>query len=166
MSCGECKDFKEVSFDKLIRQEKHLLREAHKVLDNSYCPDSKFQVAAGVLTSDGRIFVGVNVENAAYGEGICAEKSALVYANAKGAGNDCVTIAIVTRWADGSPTTETASSCGGCIQVIGEFADRSGVEDDFRIILATTKFRKVEVGMLRHLASRRFSRKDLAKVPA
>ena len=87
-----------------------LLAEADAAAANAYAPYSKFHVGAAVRTSDGRVFTGVNVENAAYPLGICAERS--VISAAAGAGyrpGDLEAIAI------------TASPCGGCRQWIAEF---------------------------------------------
>jgi len=55
-----------------------------ELLNNSHSPYSKFRVSAILLTNDGKQFVGVNVENAAYGSSICAERSAIVSAVSKG----------------------------------------------------------------------------------
>lgn len=55
-----------------------------KLLDNSYAPYSNFRVSAIVVMNDGKEFVGVNVENAAYGSGICAERSAILSAISNG----------------------------------------------------------------------------------
>ena len=76
----------------------------------AYAPYSRFHVGAAVLARDGRVFEGVNVENAAYPLGVCAEKSAI--AGAVGAGcapGDLQAIAV------------TASPCGGCRQWLHEF---------------------------------------------
>ena len=77
---------------------------------SAYAPYSRFLVGAAVLARDGRVFEGVNVENAAYPLGVCAEKSAIVAAVGAGCGpGDLEAIAI------------TASPCGGCRQWLHEF---------------------------------------------
>jgi cytidine deaminase len=88
---------------------------------NAYAPYSKYSVGAIVVTADGQIFAGANVENAAYPAGICAERVALFNAVASGARAFTV-LAVVT--ADGQ------SPCGACRQAIAEFGD------DIRIIAA------------------------------
>ena len=61
-----------------------MVEKLQKLLENSYCPYSKFKVAAVVVTKDGKEFAGVNVENASFGATICAERSAIVNAVSNG----------------------------------------------------------------------------------
>jgi cytidine deaminase len=87
-----------------------LLAEADAAAGHAYAPYSKFHVGAAVRARDGRIVTGVNVENAAYPLGICAEKAAISAAVNAGYGpGDLEAIAI------------TASPCGGCRQWLAEF---------------------------------------------
>ena len=87
-----------------------LIERADTAAERSYSPYSRYKVGAAVLTRDGRVFDGTNVENAAYPLGVCAEKSAIVNAVAAGYGpGDLQAIAI------------TASPCGGCRQWLHEF---------------------------------------------
>jgi cytidine deaminase len=87
-----------------------LYERAVAVAERAYAPYSNYFVGAAVRTRDGRVFEGVNVENAAYPLGVCAEKSAIVRAVAEGyKPGDLETIAI------------TASPCGGCRQWLWEF---------------------------------------------
>ena len=89
---------------------KELVARAEEVAARAYAPYSDYHVGAVVRTHDGREFEGVNVENAAYPLGICAEKSAIVSAVAAGYGpGDLEAIGI------------TASPCGGCRQWLVEF---------------------------------------------
>lgn len=91
-----------------------LIRAAADAARHAYCPYSSFPVGAALLTRDGRVFTGVNVENASYGLTVCAERSAISAAVAAGA-LDFDTIAIA---ADGpNPVTP----CGACRQVLAEF---------------------------------------------
>ncbi len=90
--------------------DQELLKRAQGVAGRAYAPYSRFLVGAAVRASDGRVFEGVNVENAAYPLGICAEKSALSRAVAEGYGpGELEAIAV------------TASPCGGCRQWLVEF---------------------------------------------
>ena len=100
-----------------------LIAHAEKACKNAYAPYSKFKVGAALLTSDGRVFTGCNVENASYGAAICAERTAAVKAVSEGAVKFSA-IAIVN--AGGGLTFP----CGICRQFLYEFA-----ADDFRVIL-------------------------------
>ena len=89
--------------------DQELYATAVDIASRAYAPYSSFLVGAAVRTRDGRTFLGVNVENAAYPLGICAEKSALSAAVTAGCiPGDFGTIAI------------TASPCGGCRQWLHE----------------------------------------------
>ena len=87
-----------------------LVEKAEQVARNAYAPYSNYLVGAAVRTRDGKIFEGVNVENAAYPLGVCAEKSALVKAVSEG-----------YRPGDIAAIGVTASPCGGCRQWLYEF---------------------------------------------
>ena len=87
-----------------------LLAAADEVAERAYAPYSHLSVGAAVRTRDGRVITGVNVENAAYPLGICAEKAAIATAVGEGyAPGDLEAIAV------------TASPCGGCRQWLAEF---------------------------------------------
>jgi cytidine deaminase len=95
--------------------EAALLDAAGRAQAGAYAPYSGFRVGAAVLTADGRVFTGANVENAAYPVTICAERVAVPSAVAAGA-RDLVALAVV---GDGpGPCTP----CGTCRQVLFEFA--------------------------------------------
>jgi cytidine deaminase len=87
-----------------------LYERAAAVAGRAYAPYSKFYVGAIVRARDGRIFEGVNVENASYPLGICAERAAI----ARAVGEGC-------RPGDLEEIAVTASPCGGCRQWIYEF---------------------------------------------
>lgn len=91
-----------------------LKQQAMAVSQNAYSPYSGFRVGAAVLTEDGEIFSGCNVENAAFGLTICAERNAIFQAVARGARR---LRAVVIYTATQSPT----APCGSCRQVIHEF---------------------------------------------
>ena len=90
--------------------DRELLDRADAVAKRAYAPYSKFFVGAAVRARDGRVFEGVNVENAAYPLGICAEKAALAKAVSEG-----------VRPGDVEALAVTASPCGGCRQWFHEF---------------------------------------------
>ena len=86
-----------------------LLATADAVAERAYAPYSQYHVGCAVLTRDGRVIEGVNVENAAYPLGVCAERTALSRAIVEGyRPGDFVVAAI------------TASPCGGCRQWLVE----------------------------------------------
>ena len=87
-----------------------LLAHADEVSKKAYAPYSKYLVGAAVLTRDGRVFAGANVENAAYPLGICAERSAIATAASEG-----------LRPGDMEAIAITASPCGGCRQWLHEW---------------------------------------------
>ena len=65
-------------------KQKELINLAYDMRKNSYCTYSRFAVGAALLAEDGRIYTGCNMENASFGAGICAERSAFAKANADG----------------------------------------------------------------------------------
>lgn len=92
------------------------LREAAlAAMENAYAPYSNFRVGAALLTSDGQLITGCNMENSAYGLAICAETLAVAYAVSQGL-TEFHEIAIATE--DSEPTPP----CGACRQVLNEFA--------------------------------------------
>ena len=108
--------------DEIVHQ---LVGTANEVRHWAYVPYSKYPVGAALLTASGKIYDGVNVENAAYAHTVCAERVAVVKAVSEGE-HSFQAIAVVTR--NGS------SPCGACRQVLAEFgqdtlviiADESG----------------------------------------
>jgi cytidine deaminase len=90
--------------------DRDLYEQAKAAAARAYAPYSKFPVGAAVLLRDGRVVTGVNVENASYPLGMCAERCALARAVAEGA-----------RPGDVGAIAVTASPCGGCRQWILEF---------------------------------------------
>jgi cytidine deaminase len=97
--------------------QERLLRAARDVARNAHAPYSNFLIGAAVLTDDGTIYRGCNVENASYGLTICAERAA-IFAAVAGEGAENIQIqAIAVQTTSGAP----ASPCGACRQVIFEF---------------------------------------------
>ncbi len=92
-----------------------LIAAAREAASRAYCPYSRFPVGAALLTDDGSIFSGCNVENASSGLTICAERSAVVQAVA--AGRRHFVRAVVY-----TPTPTPTAPCGACRQVLNEFS--------------------------------------------
>ncbi len=95
-------------------QYRELVNQACAVRMNSHSPYSKFRVGAAVLATDGRVFLGTNVENASFGLSNCAERTAIFTAVTAGA-REFEAIAVC---ADG---LEPTAPCGACRQVLVEF---------------------------------------------
>jgi cytidine deaminase len=89
---------------------RELVERADAVAERAYAPYSSYLVGAALRARDGQVFEGVNVENAAYPLGVCAERSAIVRAVAEG-----------YRPGDFEAIGVTASPCGGCRQWLHEF---------------------------------------------
>lgn len=99
-----------------MNKKKILIEKARSVLRNSYSPYSNLKVAAALLTNDGTIFTGVNVENSSIGLSICAERSAMVSAVSAGY-RSFIAIAITSNRKD------PISPCGACRQFMAEFGN-------------------------------------------
>ncbi len=94
--------------------DQELLRRANEVRANAYCPYSKFPVGAALLCEDGTVYTGVNVESAAYGPSICAERTAIFKAISEGK-RDFVKMAVTCE-------SDHCRPCGVCRQVLHEHA--------------------------------------------
>lgn len=105
----------------LLKNE-DLIKMAIESLKKAYAPYSGFKVGAVVVTSNGKIFTGCNIENSSYGLTICAERVAIFSAIA--AGERQIEKLVVV-----ADTPEPVSPCGACRQVMSEFGD-------FEVILA------------------------------
>ncbi|WP_413358502.1 cytidine deaminase [Bacillus subtilis] len=97
------------------RQE--LITEALKARDMAYAPYSKFQVGAALLTKDGKVYRGCNIENAAYSMCNCAERTALFKAVSEG-DTEFQMLAVA------ADTPGPVSPCGACRQVISELCKK------------------------------------------
>src|SRR5260221_5656245 len=91
-----------------------LKRRARDAARHAYAPYSNFPVGAAVLADDGNVHVGANVENASYGLAMCAERTAIFQAVARGA-RRIRAVAVYTS------TQTVTTPCGACRQVIAEF---------------------------------------------
>lgn len=98
-----------------------LLERAENAYANAYAPYSNFRVGAAVLTKDGHVFTGCNVENISFGLTSCAERNAIFSAISQRGKIEIEAIAVVTEKDVG------ASPCGACRQVIAEFGPKAHV---------------------------------------
>ena len=99
----------------ITMNDRELLGLASEASKNAYAPYSNFYVGAALECEDGAVFTGCNVENAAYGDCICAERTAIVKAVSEGH-RDFVRIAIAGK------SEDFCVPCGTCRQVMKEFA--------------------------------------------
>lgn len=112
---------------------RELIKAAIEARRKSYSPYSHYQVGAALLTADGQIVTGCNIENAAYGPSNCAERTAFFKAVSEGI-REFTAIAIVGS-PEGEELTQYAYPCGVCRQVMREFCE----PERFRIIVAKSE---------------------------
>ena len=129
---------------------RNLAKIAIDARENAYVPYSKFKVGAAVLTEDGSIYTGCNIENASYGATNCAERTAIFKAVSEGH-KKIKAIAIV-----GDMSTNTYP-CGICRQVIVEFATK-----DIDIILVKNEEEYV-IKTMEEILPGAFTKEDLMK---
>ena len=122
--------FKKLSLKKektFMYDAKELVRKAVEAKSKAYPKYSNFYVGAAILTENGGIFQGANIENSSYGLTICAERTAIFQAVIEGERNfQAIAIA--------GDTNEFLPPCGACRQVLAEFCDK-----DLDVILTNTK---------------------------
>lgn len=113
-----------MSDSNLSESKRHqLLQAAREAIERAYAPYSQFRVGAAVLTEQGNIFSGCNVENASYGLTICAERVAVCSAvAAEGKEMKVRAIAVLALWGEQHAPT---SPCGACRQFISEFGENA-----------------------------------------
>ncbi len=132
---------------------KILIEKALTAREASYSPYSGFAVGAALLTKDGRIFTGANIESASYTPTICAERVAFFTAVHQGA-KDFSAIAVVGGKAS-EPLASYCAPCGVCRQVMAEFCT-----GDFEIVLYDGETPKAYT--LNDLLPERFGKADLS----
>ena len=112
----------------MILSDKELITLADKARERSYCPYSGYSVGAALLTKDGKVYTGANIENASFTPTVCAERVALFTALHAGE-RDFVATAVV-----GGPVGKSAEKlftpCGVCRQVLSEFC-----KPDMRVLI-------------------------------
>lgn len=128
---------------------RRLVAAARRARARAYAPYSRFQVGAALLTDDGTVFVGANVENSSFGLTICAERAAVVSAVANGYRRFRALALVAGRG-------EPASPCGACRQVLHEFAPDLPI----RLVSADGRTRDVRLGELLPLG---FGHRDLKR---
>lgn len=125
-----------LSWNELTKEEQSLVEQSKEAALGSYSPYSKFAVGAALLLANGMVVKGSNQENVSYPCGLCAERTALFYANATYPDQPVVMLAIAAQNSEGflaSPITP----CGACRQALLETENRFGVK--MRVILYGTE---------------------------
>ena len=119
----------------MMEKYSKLIQAAIDARKNAYVPYSNFKVGAAVLTGDGKIFTGCNIENASYGLSMCAERVAIFKAVSEGY-RDFAAIAVV------ADTDDPVKPCGACRQVMAEFGDMevvmSNLKGDVKVMKLST----------------------------
>lgn len=103
----------------LNQEQKNVVEAAKSATLGSYSPYSHFEVGAAVLLDNGEIIQGSNQENAAYPSGLCAERTAIFYAQSRYPKSKIRKIAIISK-TNGKFNSQVCSPCGACRQVICE----------------------------------------------
>ncbi|MFP5109752.1 cytidine deaminase [Neobacillus sp. C211] len=131
-------------------EKNDLIVEANKAREFAYAPYSKFKVGAALLSKDGQVYHGCNIENAAYSMTNCAERTALFKAYSEGVTqfNSLVVVA---------DTEGPVSPCGACRQVISELCDA-----EMEVVLTNLKGDILKL-KVKDLLPGAFSPKDLNK---
>lgn len=150
--CPDGRDEAEETMDRKLTEE--MIDLAIEQLAYSYTPYSHFKVGAALLTKDGKLYTGCNIENAAYTPTNCAERTAFFKAVSEGE-REFQAICIVGG-KDGV-LTEYAAPCGVCRQVMMEFCN----PETFQIILATGR-EQYEIFTLKELLPLGFGPANLA----
>lgn len=109
-----------------------LVRRALEMVRAAYAPYSRFQVGAAVRGASGRVYAGANVENAAFGAGVCAERNALFQAVAAG---ERRILAVAVCGGPEGRVADFCPPCGICRQALREFCDPAACE----VVLATSE---------------------------
>jgi len=127
---------------------KQLIQEAEKAKEKAYVPYSQFPVGAALLSKDGKVYRGCNIENAAYSVTICAERTAIFKALSEG-------VRAFSALAVTAETDRPVSPCGACRQVLAEHCP-----PDMKVILSGRSGKSRECTVL-DLLPYAFSREDL-----
>ena len=109
--------------------DRELLLQAISAREFAYAPYSGFRVGAALLGKSGKVYLGCNVENAAYSVTNCAERTAIFKAVSEG---ERAFTAIAIVGGKGETVSETCAPCGVCRQALSEFCD-----GDLRVVLGT-----------------------------
>lgn len=136
--------------NQLSKEYIDLMKEAMKYREQAYVPYSNFKVGAAILTEEGKLYGGCNIENASYGATNCAERTAIFKAVSEGV-KKISAIAII------GDVNQITYPCGICRQVILEFGDEN-VD-----IIVFTNLENYEIIKLKDIIPYAFTKLDLTK---
>jgi cytidine deaminase len=147
------------TFSALTPAQQSLVRAAAVAMETAYNPYSKFYVGCALLTRTGEIISASNVENAAYGSTICAERMALGKANSMGR-RDVIALAVMGRGEGYLPNEDAITGpCGSCRQMIYEASQLAGI--DIECVLAVPQLTKAVVTAISELLPLPFGPREL-----
>lgn len=136
----------------MVNVSDDLLKEtANKMLKRAYVPYSNFPVGVALLTDEGKVYTGCNIENASYGLSNCAERTAIFKAVSEGERN--FNKIVIT-----ANTAEPVSPCGACRQVLSEFC-----APDMPVVLINNKGDQITT-TVSELLPGAFKEKDMNKI--
>ncbi len=151
-------NFALINFESLDEESKNLVRNAENSLQLAYAPYSKFRVGAAILLDNGVIVVGANQENAAYPDGMCAERVALFAMTSLHPGQRIKKLAVVAKREDSAALTPV-TSCGSCRQAMFEFELRQRLP--FEVIMQVDEDSWVKAVSAESLLPFSFSKRKL-----
>ncbi|HPE94436.1 MAG TPA: cytidine deaminase [Bacillota bacterium] len=137
-----------------MKNYEFLAKAALEAVKNAYAPYSHYTVGAALLTAQGRIYTGCNIENAAYGPSVCAERTALFKAVSEG---EREFEAIAVAGGKDGECVEYFMPCGVCRQVLAEFC-----KSDF-VICAVCSGAPTKFYTLAQLLPYMFSKKSIGQ---
>jgi len=152
-------EFREITFSEISAEKRELLKEAFKVMKNAYNIYSGYYVGAAVLTKNGAVYHGVNLENASFGVGLCAEIAAIQ--SAFTAGDPFISMIAIVTGSEEHPGDEVAFPCGRCRQVLSECSTIS--KSDIEVICSNRDMTKIVITSISKLLPVAFSSSDLKK---
>jgi cytidine deaminase len=142
-----------LTYDDLDPADRELVDAARAACATSYAPYSGVRVGAALRSADGRVITGSNVENAAYGSTICAERNAVGRANAEGT-REFPSMAVAAT-GGALPPDQVVTPCGSCRQVLHEMAAITGART--RVLMTTPGTDRVTIATLDELLPLPFS---------
>lgn len=149
--------YQEITLDLLDPMQQSLVKSAEQAMTLAHAPYSKFKVGAAVLLESGETIKGNNQENAAYPSGLCAERVALFSAMAEGI-QPIKKMAVVAQ--DRKGNSADAFCCGGCRQVIMEYATLQSTSP-IQIIMQTNQSKYIVLDDARYLLPFQFDSSTL-----